>query len=161
MTIELYNPSNKYNGLKQFDCGVKVINDYLKSNIKKHTVNNLNKVYLKIDANSDVIGFFTLQACSITKGSIQSIAQGSLTSQIPLLRISMLGVDVNHQGNDIGTQLIAAAIDVMNKVSDKCGVYGIYLDAYHSAVGFYQKCGFKNLSDIDPNQPTPMILLIK
>jgi GNAT superfamily N-acetyltransferase len=62
---------------------------------------------------------------------------------VPIALLGRLAVDKNHQGQRLGTILLADAIQRVEKASEVMAVYAIVVDALNpSAVAFYRQFGF-------------------
>ena len=99
--------------------------------------------YLFLDENDDnheqrIMGFVTLKASSLIKeGELKKLGE-------PALEISELAVDVNYERQGIGSKIIAYVIDIAKELNKtQLGIRYLLLCADRSAVGFYEKVGFK------------------
>ena len=86
----------------------------------------------------------------------RKIPNAKRRSSYPALKIGRLAVSNEMKGQDIGTKII-------NYIQTRCtsnpstGCRFITVDAYVSAVGFYQKCDFKLL--VQPEQDDETVLM--
>jgi len=152
----------KYKYFKTFSCGVNVIDSYYKGSLKRALKSeNINAIGA-IAPSKEVVGFCTLTLSDIDKAMAQNgINDSNLPSRVPVIRLVMLGVDVNYQGWGIGQQLLMEAFKQAARVHKEIPIKGIYLDSAPSAVSFYEELGFKKIDEPDINQSTPMLLGIK
>ncbi|WP_413791987.1 MULTISPECIES: GNAT family N-acetyltransferase [unclassified Pseudomonas] len=153
---------DKYTYPKTFNSNVGVINSYFKGSLKRALKSeNINAIGA-ITPAKEVIGFCTLTLSDIDKAAAQAgIDDKNLPSRVPVIRLVMLGVDVNYQGLGIGQQLLMEAFKQAARVHKEIPIKGIYLDSAPNAVSFYEQLGFKPIDAPDINQSTPMLLGIK
>ena len=73
------------------------------------------------------------------------------------IRVMQVAVDVVHQGEGIGRKLIEHAI----KTAKEIGYEKIVMHAMLSVVGFYEKLGFKQDSDLFEEKGITFIRMVK
>jgi GNAT superfamily N-acetyltransferase len=156
-----YVSGGNYLGLTTFNSGLAPVDDFLrKGSIKEHSKKNYNQTYLFVDPSNQVIAYYTLQAFSLTKEFLSGVIATSLPKQIPVFRISLLGVQLTHQRKGIGSALVGDAVAKTLALQDELGTIGLYLDAEFTAIPLYQKCNFINITPINPHDVTPMFLKV-
>lgn len=128
---------------KEFDCGEPALNEYLLRQDGQQQRRGFGKTYVSLaEGGTTVTGFITVSA--------GQIATTSLPSQLklprypaPILRIGRLTVDLQHQGNGTGQDLLAFAFHLAVKFSQRVRMYAVVVDAKHDkAKYFYTKLGF-------------------
>ncbi|MCG6216058.1 GNAT family N-acetyltransferase [Vibrio furnissii] len=149
--VDMKRADVKVGGLKQFDCGNEVINKYVAKSLKNQAKAPGNGVIVVVDAEDKLVGFVTISAHSLTKDKLSSVEDyvGS-TNMIPVVRLTMLGVDKKCQGHGLGSDLMAIAFERTVNIAENAGCVGLYLDADHYAVDFYTRLGFVALDNPDP-----------
>lgn len=152
----------KYNYIKGFSSGVGVIDSYYKGSLKRALKSeNINAIGAVVQTG-EVAGFCTVTLADIERKLAQeALSDTNLPIKVPVIRIVMLGVDVNYQGLGIGQQLLMEAFKKAARVHKEIPIKGIYLDSAPNAVSFYEQLGFKKLAEPDVNGSTPMLLGIK
>ena len=158
VALSLYDPTKTYPNQKTFDCGHKVINDFVARSLKQQTQRSLSVAYVLTDANDLFIGFCTLMAASIGKDELLATHPPSLPRAVPVTKLSMLGVALTHARQGYGRQLLRHAIRVTLSTAAAIGSYGLYLDADDDAYDFYVKHAFVPLKARQTPAPTPMFL---
>lgn len=123
-----YDPNLTYAGQKKFDCGNAAINKFAHDSLKSQ----------------------------VRKGVC--VAYVLLPKQIPCTRLIMLGVDSQYKGRNLGKQLMKEAFKATKLAAQAVGSFGMYLDAYAEAVGFYEALGFSLLEGNKSPDPSPMFL---
>lgn len=158
--LDKFDVTQKYTGLKTFNCGHAGIDKFARDNLAKQVKQGVCVAYIILDkANQDCIaGFVTLATHNIEFSRLTALQLGSMPKIIPCIRIVMLGVSQGYKGKQYGSQLMKKALRVAKETSQHVGSFGVYLDADANALQFYQKLGFQMLEgDLSP-QPSPMFL---
>ena len=131
-----------------FDCGEAALNEFLLRQAGQQQRRGFGKTYVALAEDGvTVTGFVTVSA--------GQIATTSLPSQLklprypaPILRIGRLAVDVRHQGEGIGQDLLAFALRLAVEFSQRVGLFAVVVDAKHDkAKVFYVKLGFIACAD--------------
>jgi GNAT superfamily N-acetyltransferase len=161
VALSVYDPSKSYQNQKSFDCGLKVIKDFVARSLKQQTQRNLSVAYVLTDENDLFIGFCTLMSASIAKDELAATSPPSLPSAVPVTKLSMLGIALTHARQGYGRQLLRHAIRVTVQNAATIGSYGLYLEADDEAYDFYIKHAFVPLKDRQTPHSTPMFLAIQ
>ena len=157
LKLEAFDPSKTYKGIKTFDCNNEMINKFVQKNLKKRVKKNFSRAYALLD-NERVIGFYTLDTFSIAKDNFEFENRPSgLPPIVPVVKLSMLGIDRTLQGQGIGKRLLKDVLMRVYQISQLAGCTGIYLLAEKDAIGFYESLGFVAIKD---DEPLPMFLNI-
>jgi predicted GNAT family N-acyltransferase len=147
-----------------FDCGDESLNNYL----KKHAWNNQQKssigvTYVATDESAPriVIGYFTLAMTSAPRDSLpKKFVRGLPPYELPMILIARLAVDRRFTSHGMGKALLVEALKICSFTSDHVGCRYIVVDAYESAVPWYQHFGFIAIEEIK-GAPTRMYLDIR
>lgn len=140
VAIQLLGAQHRREG---FDCGEAALNEFLLRQAGQQQRRGFGKTYVALAEDGvTVTGFVTVSA--------GQIATTSLPSQLklprypaPMLRIGRLAVDMRHQGEGIGQDLLAFSLRLAVEFSQKVGLFAVVLDAKHDkAKAFYVKLGF-------------------
>ena len=157
LRLETFDPSKSYKGIKTFDCGNEMINRFVQKNLKKRVKRHFSQAYVLLD-NECFVGFYTLDTFSIAKDDFESENRPSgLPPIVPVVKLSMLGVDKSLQGKGIGKRLLRDVFIKVYKISKLAGCAGVYLLAEKDAIDFYKSLGFVAIKD---DEPLPMFLNI-
>ncbi len=161
--LGVYDPGKTYFEQKKFDCEHAVINKFVSGSLKQQVKKNTSVAYVLTDpaANDRFIGFFTLVMSCIDNAALAPFAS-SLPSQVPCVRLVMLGVDKAHKGKNLGLRLLKHALTKTKESARTLGCRGLYLDADPGAVAFYTKFGFVALEKpAHAGGSTPMFLFLE
>lgn len=156
-----YKGETNLNGAKKFNSGNKAIDDFVrKGNLKAHAKAPGYAVTVLLDNNNDqtIVGYVTIVTHTLSRSEL-SESQHSVgkTLQIPVVKLNMLGVNLDYQKQGYGEELMRIALTKVKIVSEAVGCTGLYLEAAPNAVPFYQKLGFESLSQ--PDQGTGIVPL--
>ena len=153
---------------KPFDCEDADLNGFLVEtstgtpNATFFAKELLAVTYVVEDKDSgDIVAYFSLLNDKVDREFVDPSIWNNLSRRIPnakrrssypALKIGRLAVSAKMKGQDIGTKII-------NYIQTRCtsnpstGCRFITVDAYCSAVDFYQKCDFKYLVKPEPFNP--------
>lgn len=96
-----------------------------------------------------VVGYVTygLDALTLEYPDAQDAGVDSYIGSItPVLRIHRLAVAKDWSGKGIGTQLVQSVLQALKQLRSIVPCPNMIVDAYEDAVGFYEKCGFREAS---------------
>jgi GNAT superfamily N-acetyltransferase len=133
-----------------FDCGDSALNDFLQRQSGQLARKGYGKTYVALAADGiTVLGFVTLSVGQVETDQLP----GTLKlphHPAPVLRIGRLAVDRTAQGQGVGQQLMAFALQLSLEFSQQVALYAVIVDAKHEqAKAFYIALGFKATLD-DP-----------
>lgn len=162
VVLSKFDPSKTYFGQKSFDCGHKIINDFVANSLKQQVKREVSVAYVLTDGDDQgrLVGFYTLMAASIGRDDLAALNPPSLPSFVGVSKLAMLGIQKEYRRNGFGRQLLRHAIRMTVNAADTLGMYGLYLDADPAAVDFYLKLNFEILKPRQDTVPTPMFLHI-
>lgn len=133
--------------LKDFSCGNKELDRYLKVFALENDINSYGKTYILLD-DDIVVGFFTLSSASIRFEEFpKSLANNIPKYPISSVRIARLAVNKDKQGLGYGKELLKQAFIRILEVSETIGVRLIVVDAKETSISFYEKYGFQQLEN--------------
>ena len=110
-----------------------------------------------------VLGFYTITPDTLHKGRID--LSDKLTDypyqKYPAIKLARLAVDKNYQGKGFGKLLMTEFFMHALKMAKQEGGRFITVDAKNSALGFYQKYGFKSVGTQQSEEIIPLYLDFK
>ncbi|AEG00124.1 GNAT family N-acetyltransferase [Methylomonas methanica] len=155
LKIEALNASHQR---KPFDCGEASLNSYLQQYARQNVKHRINKVFVATDADcpQTILGYYTLSAGSICVDDLPPAHKLRLPKYpVPVALLGTLAIDKRHQGQRLGTILLADAIQRVEQASEVMAVYAVVVDALNSsAAEFYRQFGFIAF----PGQPLKLFL---
>lgn len=157
---------------KPFNCGEGELNEDLSEFFHKDAVKYLKELlavtYYYENENETVAYFSVINDIIINKDNQLNIVISKLLAKAiprrkrrrnyPAAKIARLGVHVNHQSQRIGGDILAF-VKSWFAYSNKTGCRFITVDAYNETrvIKFYEKNGFKFLTDEDQNKKTRLM----
>lgn len=140
-----------------FSCGVSQIDNYLKLNAKKGSKADVVRIWVIIDSENKIVGFYgvNMHAIGVVEMPDAYRKKAGKHGFLPAAFIAMIGVDKTQQGRGIGSALIADALDRIARVSDEIGTCVVVLDVFDDSNDemvvrrktYYEAFGFIPLPD--------------
>lgn len=146
--------------IKPFKCSDEDLNGFLLEDAKNYMQEMLAFTYILEDVQcAKTVAYFSLlnDRISFNAEAMQKTAWNRINRKIPngkrrghypALKIGRLAVSEEYAGQGVGGDILEF-IKYMIANERKYGCRFLTLDAYRSAVPFYEKCGFKLLSSTD------------
>lgn len=131
-----------------FDCGVPVLNAYLKERVGQDVKRNYATCFVAVDRETDqVAGYYTLSMSCLRSADLPEAIAKKLPRypEAPVARMGRLAIDERHQGRKLGSGLVADAVWRVSHAD--VGVYALVVDAKdRGAAAFYKHFGFLPLT---------------
>lgn len=148
--------------VKSFNCGDAELNDFILNRAADYKKSLLSVSYIFEEENS-LLAYFTLSNDSLRHESFNNksvfnrlnrrINNAKRMREYPAVKIGRLAIDLNYREQRLGS-LLLNTIKTWLITNPKTGCRFITVDAYNSAIGFYQKNGFVLVNDFDPDRRT-------
>lgn len=135
-----------------FASGVESLDAYLKTQASQDMRRKANAVFVMVapDAPERVVGYFTLCAYALAQGNVPDAARRHIP-RYPLVSATLIGrlaIDRGHQGQGLGSMLLARALRMAYQNADVVGSSMVVVDAMdENAARFYAAHGFVRLPD--------------
>lgn len=145
---------------KPFDCGDADLNRYLQQYARQNVKHRIDKVFVATESASPqtILGYYTLSAGSVRASDLPDEYKRRLPNYpVPVALLGRLAVDKHHQGQRLGSILLADAIQRVEQASEVMVVYAVVVDALNFSVAeFYRQFGFIAF----PEQPLKLFLAL-
>jgi len=152
--------------ISDFDCGDIDLNDFLHNDAKNYLKSMLAVTYLlKIENN--IVAYFCLSYDGLTRSTILTVEEKALWNKVgrkipnnkrrrtyPAVKIGRLAVSKKYTNNGIGQFLIFSIREMYVNELHHAGCRFITVDAYLSALDFYEKNRFQFLTTKDLGEDT-------
>ena len=127
-----------------FDCGVEVLNIYLKRFARQNQKAEAAQTYVAL-MDGVVIGYYTLVAGEIAlEGAPERLRKGLGRYPVPMMLLARLAVQSGLQGRGVGSGLLRDATLKTIQAADIAGVRALVVDAKNDAAfQFYRRHGFE------------------
>jgi ribosomal protein S18 acetylase RimI-like enzyme len=155
--FEIQPFDHKVHDRMAFSCGVPQIDNYLKLTAKKGSKADVVRVWVIINAKSQIVGFYGINMHGVdVKDMPPAYAKRAMKHGIlPAAFIAMIGVDMSQQGNGIGSALVADALSRIARASQDIGICVVMLDVFDDGdvdavarrKSYYEDFGFIPLLD--------------
>ena len=132
-----------------FNCNEESFNKYLREQASQDTRRKLGitHVAVSIDDASKIVGYYTLAMSSVAPG-VMPDKKLPIRMPLPAVLLGRLAVDDTFKGHGLGEYLLMDALARSQRVaSSDVGAVAVVVNALPSAVEFYSKYGFQQLSD--------------
>lgn len=149
----------------EFDCGDSDLNDFLLRDAKHFLAKRIANTFLLVD-NGRVAAYFCLLNDKISRLEIvnsqwkrikDSFPDGKKFRSYPTIKIGRFAVSVDYRGKNIGTELMVLIKTLLNRSQNYSAFRFLTVDAYLSAIDFYRKNGFKELTKKDEDEHTRLM----
>ena len=151
-------PLEKKHDRKDFDCGNRELNEYLKRYARQNDKLGINKTFVAVKSDTPLIidGYYTISSSTIDFQSLPEEKRRKLPAYpMPAALIGRLAVDISCQGEGLGTELLVNSLWRIVRASSEIGIYAIRVDAIDErAKQFYLKHEFI------PFQDSPLSLFL-
>lgn len=155
--------------IKPFDCGDSDLNGFLFDDAKNYLKDLLATTYLLVDPKNDkTVAYFSLLNDKIILNPNEKNLWNKLNRNIcnakrrhdyPAVKVGRLAVSKDYNGQGVGTFIIDF-IKYAFTHGNRTGCRFITVDAYASAVGFYnsKKCHFEFFTNQDAKEETRLMI---
>lgn len=128
----------------QFDCGVVVLNNYLKAMASQQAQKDNTRTFVLEDEvdSSIILGFYTLTMVPIDLKNLPEKLQKKHHAASIAGLIARLAVDKHYTRQGFGELLLIDALRRLLDASELVAFPFVVVNAKDGAVGFYEKFGF-------------------
>lgn len=151
-------PLNNGHDKKRFDCGNAELNGWLHQVAKQHKEKRVSSTFVAVSdkISAEVLGFYAISMAELINADLPEQYRKRLPAKIPVFRLGRLATAKRHQGKGIGEFMLFDAIDRVTHIADEIGGIGLVVNAKPSAVDFYSRYGFEQMSDHPQNLFLPL-----
>lgn len=129
--------------LDGFDCGVPVLNEWLKRQALANEASGASRTFV-VCVDRRVIGFYALATGSVRRSEAPGRIKRHMPEPIPVMVLARLAVDLHRQGKGVGSGLLKDAMMRTITVSKLAGIRAIVVHALsEEAKDFYLRHGFQ------------------
>ena len=141
--------------LETFDCGVPILNDWLKRRAMVNHLSGASRSYVVCKAQN-VMGYYCLSAGAIMSSMASGSIRRNMPDPIPVIVLGRLAVDLKVKGQGVGAGLLLHAIEQTLEAAKIAGIRALLVHAKDDASAeFYQYFKFV------PSMIDPMTLMLR
>jgi GNAT superfamily N-acetyltransferase len=139
-------PLDKLHDRASFDCGVEVLNEYLKKYALQNQKKDAARTYVVTTEENRIVGYYTLVFGSVSAAETTAeISAGLGKYPIPIILLARLAIDVNEKDKGLGKLLLRDALLRAIRASEIAGLRAFLVHAKdETAKKFYEKFGFQS-----------------
>jgi GNAT superfamily N-acetyltransferase len=138
-------PILKKHDRKSFDCGDRLMNDFLRRYARQSHESDAAKTFLAIDDadNKTILGFYSLAPGALTYADTpETVRRGLGRHEVPGFRLARIATDLRWQSQGLGGQLLAAAARRCFRAAAEVGGVVLIIDAKNDrAARWYKSYG--------------------
>ena len=148
-----------------FDCGDSDLNSFLLEDAMHFLEKRIANTFI-LEDEGKIVAYFCLLNDKVSRLEItnsrwreikDTFPDGKHFRSYPSIKIGRFAVSSNYQGHDIGSVLMELLKDQLIEEQSSSAFRFITVDAYISAIPFYEKNGFKLLKEKDENEYTRLM----
>jgi GNAT superfamily N-acetyltransferase len=134
--------------LGDFQCGEERLDSWLRDHAQASQRADIARTYVVFEGES-VVAYVSLMTGSIRPESApKRYSRGMPCHSLPTIVVARLAVDRRHQGNRIGSRLLAEALRRAVRTSDVVAARLVVVDAIDDrAAAFYRRWGFIDVAE--------------
>ena len=151
-----------------FTCGVQRLDNFLQRTARKQQAADFTRVWVVVESGQDaILGYYALNAHALETDDLprEPTRRAPRGRSIPAAYLSMIAVDLRHQGRGVGRVLLADALTRAGDVATQIGLKAVVLDVIEDGGAeamcrrraFYERMGFRSF----PLQPSRMFIAIE
>ncbi|MDR2153492.1 MAG: GNAT family N-acetyltransferase, partial [Burkholderiaceae bacterium] len=142
-----------------FDCGVEVLNVWLKQTALQHQGKGISRTFVAVPADepaaqswaqsgytaqaNSILGFYALTSAFVLTEDLSAKQAKRYPRQIPVTRLGRLATRADMQGQGLGRLLLTDAVNRARMAAQAVGSAGVFVDAKNEAAArFYERYGF-------------------
>jgi GNAT superfamily N-acetyltransferase len=133
--------------LKDFDCGVKELNEWLFKHAIENDKRDLSRTFVLLNDSDEVVGFYSLTVGGVNVERLpEKLARGLPKFDIGMVLLGRLAISSRVQAQGLGRDLMVDAILHASVAGDNAAARFICVDPINqSARGFYSTFGFEDI----------------
>jgi hypothetical protein len=147
--------------VEEFDCGAQAETDWLRRSARVAEAAGTARTYIVTrEGSSRVVGYYALAASKVEPAKAPArLLKGAGRTDVPVVLLARLGVDITAQGCGLGRRLVFDALLRVVSASKIIGARALLIDAEtEQAKQFYLHIGEFEESPVNPLQ---LCLLMK
>ena len=151
--------------LTAFDCGDNDLNAFLLEDAKPSLELHIANTFI-LEDDGRIVAYFCLLNDRISRNEIigsrwkkirEGFPQSKQFRSYPSVKIGRFAVALDYRGRNIGSDLMGLLKELLKSEHTHSAFRYITVDAYHSAIPFYEKNGFRQLTQKEADEHTRLM----
>lgn len=151
--------------LTSFDCGDDDLNEFLLQDAKHARELRIANTFI-LEDEGRIVAYFCLLNDRISRSEITGSRWKKIKAAFPVskqfrsypcVKIGRFAVSVDYKRKNVGTWLMDKLKERLNAITSHSAFRYITVDAYLSAIDFYRKNGFKELTQKEEDEHTRLM----
>lgn len=151
---------------RPFDCGDTDLNGFLMNEAKLYAEKHIAYTFVVENDEKEIIAFYSLLNDKASKTDASNAAWRKIKklfphdkhfNSYPAIKIGRFAVAKQYRGHGIGSELMTVIKDQLATKETNSAFRFLTVDAYLSAIPFYEKNGFKQMVVDDDDQHTRLM----
>jgi GNAT superfamily N-acetyltransferase len=133
--------------LANFHCGVKRLDDWLKSYALENQRRDLSRTFVLVEDTGSVVGYYSLTMGGVRRQQLPPrFGRGLPDVEIGMVLLGRLAVDTRRRGEGLGRDLLVDAVLQAVAAGEHAAARFLAVDPIDEAArGFYKHFGFRDV----------------
>ncbi|MBI1980339.1 MAG: GNAT family N-acetyltransferase [Methylocystis sp.] len=143
MTTGPPRPISDADELSAFNCGVPVLDEWLKRRARANQAGGASRTYVICDGPS-VVAYYALASGAVAIAAASPRLRRNMPDPVPVAVLGRLAIDRSRQKQGLGRALIRDATQRVLQAAEAIGIRGVVVHAISpDAAAFYLALGFE------------------
>lgn len=157
MRLPAPRPIRPDDDVSAFDSGNSALDDWLRARALRNENDDASRTYVVTDGPR-VVAYYSLAAAAVPHAAATGRSRRNMPDPIPAMLLARLAVDVGHQGQQLGANLLRDAVRRTLAAADIVGIRVLLVHAADErARQFYEHFDFEP----SPTDALHLMLLLK
>ncbi|HTV34222.1 MAG TPA: GNAT family N-acetyltransferase [Methylocella sp.] len=153
MALTAPQPINDTHHIGAFDCGVPVLDDWLKRRARANQASGASRTYVVCEKER-VVAYYALASGAVEIQTATGRLRRNMPDPVPVVVLGRLAIEQAYQGHGLGRALFRDAGQRVLQAADMIGIRGIIVHALSpEAKTFYLALGL----EVSPLQPLTLM----
>jgi len=153
MALTAPQPIHESHHIGAFDCGVPLLDDWLKRRARANQASGASRTYVVCD-NQRVVAYYALASGAEEIQTATGRVRRNMPEPVPVAVLGRLAIEKTYQGHGLGRALFSDAGQRVLQAADIIGIRGIIVHALSpEAKAFYLALGLES----SPLQPMTLM----